>query len=106
MNPKASLAAFMGLALVLANLWKTGAIGPSGLGAVNWKNVGIEMGGVVVATFVANVSDDAANLVLVVFLILWLLFLMHTFTSSKTTTTTTASPAKPAATAQKGAKVA
>lgn len=100
MNGKASLAAFLGLALWGANAYRYNQTTPfiSSSGSFNlsqWKTIGIGLGGVVVGTFVANVSDDAANLVLAAFVILWVLFLIHATAkgSTKTTKSTSLKPA-------------
>lgn len=80
MSRKASFVIFAGLALVVANAYRDTARA-NGWGAVlsNWKAPAIAAGAVVGAGYIANISDRAANVVLLVLAILWLLFAMHTW---------------------------
>ena len=76
MSGKASLAVFLGLALLAANVWRAGANQASI--SAHWKTWLLELGGVVVASFIANTTDGAATVVIVAFVILWVLFLINT----------------------------
>lgn len=91
MDGKTSLVAFGGLSLVLANAWTSGILQDLAHGQTPkhpagqhwyqtpWGQVGYEVIGVVVATFIAQASDGAANVFLVVIGGLWLLWLIHHF---------------------------
>lgn len=80
MSRKASFVIFAGLALVVANAYRDTARS-AGWAAVlsNWKAPAIGAGVIVGAGYVANMSDRAANVVLLVLAVLWLLFAMHTW---------------------------
>lgn len=80
MSRKASFAIFAGLALVLANAYRDTAKA-NGWGAVasSWKTYGLYTGVVIGAGYVANISDKAANVVLLILAVLWLLFAYHTW---------------------------
>lgn len=97
MSPKASLALFAGLALILANSWRNISKG-STLSAEmgKWKTYGLEALAIVIAAYVANVADDVANVVLFAIGALWLLFVMYTWgglTSSAPASSTTSGSA-------------
>ena len=91
MDGKTSLVAFGGLSLVLANAWTSGILQDFAHGQTPkhsarlpwyqtpWGQVGYEVIGVVVATFIAQAGDGAANVFLVVIGGLWLLWLIHHF---------------------------
>lgn len=91
MDGKTSLVAFGGLALVVANAWSSGTLQDlahgqtpkSAKGAhwyqTPWGQLGYETLGVVVATFIAQASDGAANVFLVLVGGLWLLWLINHF---------------------------
>jgi uncharacterized membrane protein YtjA (UPF0391 family) len=93
----ASLGIFLGLALVFANLWVRDRQALTDLGDLKidtgaWKTVLLELGGVMVAGFIAGSSPNAAKLVLAFFVILWVLFLINTH---KPATTNEAPASKP-----------
>lgn len=80
MSRKASFIIFAGLALVVANAYRDTAKA-NGWAAVlsNWKGPALQAGVIVGAGYVANMSDKAANVVLVVLAALALLFALHTW---------------------------
>ena len=94
MNGKTSLVAFGGLSLVLANAWASGIVQDLAHGQTPkhpagqhwyqtpWGQVGYEMAGVLVATFIAGASDGAATVFLVLIGGLWLLWLINHFAST------------------------
>lgn len=96
MNGKAALAVFGALALVAANAWAgAGRQALSELTQAHWstafrdlKTVGLELLVVLVIAAIAQASDAAASLMLVVVLGLWILFAIHTWGSGKATSTT------------------
>jgi hypothetical protein len=95
---KAALAVFAGLALVVANLWSTQrsavqALAQGKLEISDWGKIGLEFGGVVVAGFVAGVSDSAATMVLVLFGALWVLFAINVWGKGQAQVHTSPSPA-------------
>jgi uncharacterized membrane protein len=77
---KASFVIFAGLALVVANAWRDTARA-NGWASVlsNWKAPLIGAGAIVAGGYIANMSDRAADVVLLVLAILWLLFALHTW---------------------------
>lgn len=88
MSGAAGLAVFGLLALVAANAWSTDKSAFTNLaaGQINtsqWKTIGLELLGVVVAAFIAGASDGAAKIVLVLTAGLWILFAINTFGGSK-----------------------
>ena len=80
MAPKASLALFAGLALVLANAYRETAQ-KNGWSAVasSWQRYGVEAAVIAGAAFLADRSDRAADIVLLALAVLWLLFAMNTW---------------------------
>lgn len=88
MDGKASLVAFLGLSLVLASSWKSGALkdfvqSPANSLKTNgpWYSspmgqLGYETAGILVATFVANVSDGVADVLIAVLIGLWIVWLI------------------------------
>jgi hypothetical protein len=80
LSRKASFVIFAGLALVVANAYRDTAKA-NGWASVlsNWKAPAIGAGVIVGAGYVANMSDRAANVVLLILAVLWLLFAMHTW---------------------------
>jgi hypothetical protein len=97
MSRKASFALFAGLALVLANAYRDTAKA-NGWGAVasSWKTYGLYGGVVVVAAYVANMSEKAANVLLLILAVLWLLFALHVWGVLSTASVPTRAPRKAA----------
>lgn len=109
MNGKAGLAVFLGLALVVANLWSTQrsaftALGKGKLELKDWGTIGLEFGGVIVAGFIAGVSSNAATMVLVLFVALWVLFAINVWGKGKSQVHT--APSNPHLSVIQGGKAA
>jgi hypothetical protein len=92
MSGTAGLATFALLALVLANAWRTSrstltSLAQGKIATGPWKTIGLELGGVVVLAFVANASDGAAKVILVLAVGLWLLFAINVWGRAPATST-------------------
>ncbi len=104
MSGKSSLAVFALLALIVAHLWQQETSTKAGVVEYlvkNWKVLGLELVGVVAVAFVAEVSDAAATIVLVLAAGLWLLFAVNVWGAHKAAPQK--SPAKPPASHPKAA---
>lgn len=91
MNGKQGLVALLGLGLVAANLWTgpqkqalQGLAGGKLSDLSELKVVGAETLGVFVMAFVAGLSDQVANVILVFTIGLWILFAIRATAAGKT----------------------
>lgn len=96
MDGKQTGVAFIGLGLVVANLW-TGpeksavpniAAGNFSSSLPQLKNIGLELLGVVVLTVIAGISDASANVALVIVIGLALLWAITRYSSKSSTAKT------------------
>ncbi len=89
MDSKAGFVAFLGLSLVLADSWKSGTIQDLAKGQIvtgkgpwynqPWGRIGYMTAGVLVATFIASVSDGIAKILIALFIGLWIVWLIIFF---------------------------